>query len=75
MKELFDRLHKKNLKNLKVYISFFEIYSGRCCDLFRDNATIKIQEDKNGKLILKDLEEKEIHSPEEMIEMIEFGFS
>ena len=56
-------------------MSFFEIYSGKCFDLFGDQNQIKILEDKDGSANMKGIEEKSCESADELIDMLEYGFS
>lgn len=35
---------------LKVFISFFEIYGGKCYDLLNNKAALAILEDKNNNI-------------------------
>ena len=35
---------------MKVYVSFFEIYGGKCYDLLNNKAALAILEDKNNNI-------------------------
>ena len=37
-------------KSIKVFMSFFEIYGGKCFDLLNKNNQVRILEDKNHKV-------------------------
>lgn len=60
-------------KPLGVYVSFFEIYGGRCCDLLHDRNLVNILEDGDGRVQTVGLIENECKSEEEMLEAIRFG--
>ncbi|EAR84592.2 kinesin motor catalytic domain protein (macronuclear) [Tetrahymena thermophila SB210] len=59
--------------NLKFFISFFEIYGGRCYDLLNNKNQLVILEDKNGYVQIQNIVEKQAMSAEEMIQLIEYG--
>lgn len=56
-------------------VSYYEIYSGKVYDLLNNHEKLKIQEDKNQQIIVCGLYEQHVKSPEEMIELIQFGSS
>ena len=64
---------KKMKKNFKFFISFFEIYSGRLYDLLNNRNKVMALEDKNQKVQIYGLTEKEVFSPKEMSEVVEFA--
>lgn len=43
-------------------MSFFEIYGGKCMDLLNNKKQLQILEDKNNKIQVFGLEEKEAYS-------------
>jgi kinesin family protein 2/24 len=47
VKDLFYFSEKKSLE-FKFYVSFFEIYGGKCLDLLNNKQMLVILEDKNG---------------------------
>ena len=67
------RKEKKMKKNFKYFISFFEIYSGRLYDLLNNRNKVMALEDKNQKVQIYGLTEKEVFSPKEMKEVVEFA--
>ena len=73
--EDFENLKKtkKMNKNFKFFISFFEIYSGRLYDLLNNRNKVMALEDKNQKVQIYGLTEKEVFSPKEMSEVVEFA--
>ena len=73
--EDFEKLKssKKMKKNFKFFVSFFEIYSGRLYDLLNNRNKVMALEDKNQKVQIYGLTEKEVFSPKEMREVVEFA--
>ena len=67
------RKSKKMNKNFKFFISFFEIYTGRLYDLLNNRNKVMALEDKNQKVQIYGLTEKEVFSPKEMREVVEFA--
>ena len=55
------------------YVSFFEIYSGRLYDLLNNRNKVMALEDKNQKVQIYGLEERNVCSPDEMREVVEFA--
>ena len=51
-------------------VSYYEIYSGKVYDLLNNHEKLKIQEDKNQQIIVSGLFEKQVNTPEEMIDLI-----
>ena len=62
----FLELKKIFKKNLKFFISFFEIYSGRLYDLLNNRNKVSALEDKNQKVQIYGLTEKEIGEDQEV---------
>ena len=73
--EDFENLKKtkKMNKNFKFFISFFEIYTGRLYDLLNNRNKVMALEDKNQKVQIYGLTEKEVFTPKEMREVVEFA--
>lgn len=59
---------------LDVWVSFFEIYGGRCQDLL-NRKRLTIREDGAGEVQIVDLEEVQPHSTEELLQIIHKGNS
>lgn len=53
-------------KEVTFFMSFFEIYGGKCMDLLNDKKQLQILEDKNNKIQVFGLEEKEARSAVEV---------
>ena len=71
--EDFNELKKHLKKNFKFFISFFEIYSGRLYDLLNNRNKVSALEDKNQKVQIYGLTEKEVFCPKDMQEIIDFA--
>ena len=73
---IFDNfldLKKVLKKNFKFFISFFEIYSGRLYDLLNNRNKVMALEDKNQKVQIYGLTEKEVFTPKEMQDIVDFA--
>lgn len=57
------------------YLSFFEIYGGRCFDLLNERSKLTILEDGNGNIKIQGLVEHSAANKDELIQMIEYGNS
>ena len=55
-------------------ISYFEIY-GKLYDLLNNHAALNAQEDKSGQIIINGIHEAEPRSPQEMLQLIQYGSS
>ena len=61
--------------NCTFYLSFFEIYGGRCFDLLNERTKLTILEDGNGNIKVQGLVEHSAGNKDELIQMIEYGNS
>ena len=69
----FSEIKKVLNKNFKFFISFFEIYSGRLYDLLNNRNKVMALEDKNQKVQIYGLTEKEVFTPKEMQEIVDIA--
>ena len=69
----FSELKTILKKNFKFFISFFEIYSGRLYDLLNNRNKVSALEDKNQKVQIYGLTEKEVFTPKEMQDIVDFA--
>ena len=69
----FAEIKKILKKNFKFFISFFEIYSGRLYDLLNNRNKVMALEDKNQKVQIYGLTEKEVFTPKEMQDIVDFA--
>ena len=67
------KIERKMKKNFKFFISFFEIYSGRLYDLLNNRNKVMALEDKNQKVQIYGLTEKEVFTPKEMKDILEYA--
>lgn len=66
VKEMYDMVRK----NFQVYVSFFEIYGGRCLDLLNDKNSLNILEDKSNNIQIQGLTEKSAESSKELLQIM-----
>ena len=71
--DIFQCLENTEYNHLEVGVSLFEIYSGKLYDLLNSRRAVKCLEDHRGKVQFPGLSEHKIHSPPELIELIELG--
>uniref|UniRef100_A0A4W3HNW1 Kinesin-like protein n=1 Tax=Callorhinchus milii TaxID=7868 RepID=A0A4W3HNW1_CALMI len=61
--------------NLTVFVTFFEIYSGKVFDLLNKKAKLRILEDNKQQVQIVGLQEQEVFSVDDVILMIDVGNS
>ena len=71
--ENFYLLSKQIKRCFKFYISFFEIYSGRLYDLLNNRNKVLALEDKNQKVQIFGLTQKEIYTSSEMKNTVNYA--
>ena len=71
--ENFSEISKELKKNFKYFISFFEIYSGRLYDLLNNRNKVQALEDKNQKVQIYGLTEKEVFNPKDMQDIVDYA--
>lgn len=54
-----------------MFVSFFEIYGGRCQDLLNERHRLVVREDGKGDVVIGELQESEAQTEEELIGLIE----
>lgn len=72
-KDIFALQSQKQYNHLKITVSFFEIYCGRLFDLLKNRNELKLREDSKANIHIVGLEEKPLFSPQEFMQVIEFG--
>lgn len=70
VKDLFDAIKPKGGV---AYISFFEIYGGKCLDLLNNHNRVQILEDQNNVVQIQGLSERMATTPKEMSSIIDSG--
>jgi hypothetical protein len=71
--DLFIALRDLPSAKLVPYVSFFEIYGGRCQDLLNNRNRLAVREDGTGDVVVAGLIEEEARTEEEMIQVIDVG--
>ena len=72
--DLFDKLSLKQDRKYTIQLSYIEIYNEVLRDLISPNsAVLDIREDPNKGVMISDLQEIEIFTPEQAVEMIKSG--
>lgn len=72
--ELFRVLESNTMHSYtQVYVSFFEIYGGRCQDLLNNRQRLNVREDGGGEVVVSDLMEVEANSAEMLQRIIDSG--
>ena len=69
----FTEIQSVLKKKFKFFISFFEIYSGRLYDLLNNRNKVMALEDKNQKVQIYGLTEKEVFNPKEMQDIVDYA--
>ena len=59
----------------EFFMSMFEIYGGKCMDLLNNKKKLQILEDKNNRIQVHGLEEKQAYSAGEVQQIIDYGHS
>lgn len=70
---LVDKYENQAGSNINVYVSFFEIYGGRCQDLLNSRQRLNVREDGNGEVVVSDLLEMQADSAEALQAIIDAG--
>lgn len=60
-------------KSTVFYVSFYEIYGGKCFDLLNNHEKLRIMEDRNGNIQVFGLVEKPAETAGEVHALIEYG--
>ena len=69
-RDIFIHLEKQPNRNLKVFCSCFEIYSGKLFDLLNDRSIIKCLEDSKQQVHLAGLSEHEVLNQQELLDLM-----
>jgi len=68
------KIHDERHPTSRIFVSFYEIYGGRCFDLLANKNKVQILEDKNNNVVIQGLYEKEVYSENDLLSSIEFAF-
>ncbi len=70
VQDLFENL---DTSVTQVYISYFEIYGGRCQDLLNNRQRLQVREDGAGEVVVGDLQEVEVETYDQLYSIMEIG--
>ena len=60
-------------RNLRVEVSFYEVYAGKCFDLLAERKRVKALEDARGRVRVVGLTERVVREPHEVLALAEEG--
>jgi kinesin family protein 2/24 len=72
--DVFQLLGKSN-GNIRIFVSFYEIYCGKLHDLLNDRQQLFAREDAKSNVNIVGLKEWSVASVEDIMKVIEFGLS
>ena len=70
VQDLFENL---DTSTTQVFISYFEIYGGRCQDLLNNRQRLQVREDGTGEVVVGDLQEVEVETFDQLYSIMEIG--
>jgi kinesin family protein 2/24 len=70
---LLQHHEEENGTHIDVYVSYFEIYGGRCQDLLNSRQRLNVREDGAGEVVVSDLMELQADTVEALHNIIETG--
>ena len=70
---LLQHHQEENGTQLDVFVSYFEIYGGRCQDLLNSRQRLNVREDGAGEVVVSDLMELQADSVDALHNIIETG--
>ena len=74
VKDLFDELDKtSDYNDMEIFVSFFEIYGGRCQDLLNKRHRLNVREDGKGEVHVAGLEEFCVNSAADLLSLVARG--
>mgnify|MGYP001397104179 CR=1 FL=1 len=73
--DLFQLIESEEVPTVgyEVFLSFYEIYGGRCQDLLNNRNRLNIREDGNGEVVISELVEIQASCVQDMLNIIELG--
>lgn len=66
VRELFEVV----MKNFVVFVSYFEIYGGKCLDLLNEKNVLNILEDKANSIQIPELTERSAENSKELLQIM-----
>lgn len=74
VQDLFDLLGSQaQHAGTRVFVSYFEIYGGRCQDLLNNRQRLNVREDGSGEVVVGDLEELEADGVDSLQAIVDTG--
>eukprot|EP00605_Chrysophyceae_sp_TOSAG23-4_P001525 GSChrysophyteH1.ASY1.ANO1.1673.1 assembled CDS len=74
VKDLWQELESsEKFARHSVYVSYFEIYGGRCQDLLNNRQRLQVREDGGGAVVVSDLHEEEVRDGQSLHAVMEMG--
>ena len=74
VQDLFDLLNSDDKHaHTRVFVSYFEIYGGRCQDLLNNRQRLNVREDGSGEVVVGDLDEFEADGVESLQTIVDTG--
>jgi kinesin family protein 2/24 len=73
--DVFSKLAQPKFSQLRVFVSFYEIYCGKLFDLLNKRAKLEAREDARQNVNIINLKEFEIASVDDLVQKINFGQS
>ena len=73
--EAVKDMYKLAPAGMEFYMSFFELYGGKCVDLLNNKKQLPIQEDGQNKIQVVGLTERQARDEHEMNQIIDYGHS
>lgn len=74
IRDLFAEMSARpDLKNIEIFVSFFEIYGNRCQDLLNGRHRLNVREDGRGEVHVAGLQEFSVTSSEELLALVAQG--
>lgn len=70
---LLEKYEQENGLYVKVLVSYFEIYGGRCQDLLNSRQRLNVREDGSGDVVVSELMEMDADSIESLHSIIDTG--
>lgn len=73
--DIFEYLRRAECQQeqMNAYVSFYEIYQGQLYDLLNDRKKLHAREDGNQNVIIQGIEEFEVHTPEDLMDVFDRG--
>jgi len=71
--DMFDYLAQPSFQDLALYVSFFEIYSGKLFDLLNGRRNLQAREDGKRNVVIVGIKEKSVSNVGDLLALIDHG--